>query len=1006
MKKTGKALSLVLSLALVVSSLTATFASAAATPAATGASVALSKSSYALAVDTSSGATAPTGVALPNTTITYTRADGAKFTVQGDAPSTSWTSSNPAVVKLDRAGNFIPVAPGTATLTCNVANDQPLTYGTDALKDKSTIKLTGTASVTVTVYKVGSFILTNDTTGTAATDGTALNTQQKLAVNDTTEYGLYKVGTEATGCANFKQVKVIGDTDDATADDVVKITSDKQKVLPTAVTFAAAVGEVAAVNTAKVTAQPTDSVYIGSDQLTAAIYDKDGKFVKSLAALPVEVDKLYNAADATTISSTPSYGSTKTTNDKDAYVLTGYDINGAGKVTLNDATVGNVSATEADVTGGTVGNIIAPTVKINDDGTKMIGASVGSVSASTSAAVTGAKAAVTVGDITAPTVAVDGAKATVGDVHATTAITVGATTPGATTGSLIGDPTYDPDTQNTNVVSDHANVTVIGGTVKGDIVGHTIAVSGKGPLTKNDDPIPATVNGNITVYTNTKTTGAGANGTVTVGNTATSDDTQIANVTVGNITAANTGSTITVQQATASDKKTKSTTTVGSLNGFAPQTKDDTTEVDFVNYTGSFASLPNFTTVSIDADSDVKVASALTTTNLTLAGTAELSSAAVGTLTGKGTLKMPAGSLIVKTDFATGPVKLVPTSPVAVNQVLFSSVANKANMVQVDGVTIDSKASATVANGYDYFAKTVKGTGLTITGDGVADNKTTVAAGSTKTLTATVVPAGQTLPDGEKVAWVLTSGKNSISVTPSSDTLSATVAASAYDPQDKDGVNEDTVTAYVVDANGNKDINYSADTCAIQATPAVTLTTTVTDLDGNVINATSDTVVKIQQSTELRVHFNADKAGISDINYVTGNDKVAQTNTVSAWNGTSGVYTIYTNGAVGSKVGVYAAGHRVFQVEITDRPFKCDTSVDFSMKAGKTYTFKITPNAGTKIDNFTFLTGNDAALSTWGCWKQADGTMLARVKAVSAGRYGVYAKINGVTYKVFAITVQ
>jgi hypothetical protein len=180
----------------------------------------------------------------------------------------------------------------------------------------------------------------------------------------------------------------------------------------------------------------------------------------------------------------------------------------------------------------------------------------------------------------------------------------------------------------------------------------------------------------------------------------------------------------------------------------------------------------------------------------------------------------------------------------------------------------------------------------------------------------------------------------------------------------------------------------------------------VTDLDGNVITATPDTVIPIQQSTQLRVHFNADNAGIKDINYITGNDKVAQTNTVSAWNGTSGVYTIYTNGAVGSKVGVYAAGKRVFQVEITDRPFKCDTSVDFSMKAGKTYTFKITPNAGTKIDTFTFLTGNDSKLSTWGCWKQADGTEMARVKAVSAGRYGVYAKINGVTYKVFAITVQ
>jgi hypothetical protein len=180
----------------------------------------------------------------------------------------------------------------------------------------------------------------------------------------------------------------------------------------------------------------------------------------------------------------------------------------------------------------------------------------------------------------------------------------------------------------------------------------------------------------------------------------------------------------------------------------------------------------------------------------------------------------------------------------------------------------------------------------------------------------------------------------------------------------------------------------------------------VTDLDGNVITATPDTVIPIQQSTQLRVHFNADNAGLKDINYFTGDDKTAQTGTVSAWDGTSGVYTIYTNGAVGSKTGVFAGGHKVFVVEIKDRPFKCDTSVDFSMKAGKTYTFKITPKDGLKINDFTFLTGNDAALSTWGYKIQADGTVMATVKAVSAGRYGVYAKINGTTYKVFAITVQ
>jgi hypothetical protein len=701
-------------------------------------------------------------------------------------------------------------------------------------------------------------------------------------VNDETSYGLYKVGADTTadtnGAATFTPVKDPSGVGDGTSTDVLKITSDKSKVIPTAITFTSDGTSVA-----KVTAQPTDAskLYIGADQITAAIYDKDGKVVKTLASQPVTVAKRFNAKGVAAITGDASYGSNKT-NAKatlaDAstptYDITGYDVvNVDTAITLTDVAVGNVtepdtvsSAVEIKVVGGTVGKITsAGAVTISDDKDKKVTTSVASVAAKGAVTVSNDEVACSVGSIASnDAVTVDGSKTTVGDVRAKGEIKVGTTAPGATTGSLTGVATTATET--TALTKDYPDVTVTGSTVNGDIVGNDVTVAGVDAKTIDDTAVPATVNGNITIYSDTTANDVGS---VTVGNPTASSDYRVADVTVGNITAANAGSTITVKQGTAGDGKTTSTTTVGTLNGFVPEKTADTTEVDFVNYTGSFASLPNFTTVSIDADSDVKVASALATTELTVNGTAELAGGATveDAVSGTGTLKMPAGKLIAKTSIGASatPINFVPTSAVKVGDVLFSSMAGQAANVAVEGVTIDSKASSTVANGYDYYAKAVKGTGLSITGDAVADSKTTVASGSAKTLTASVLPTGQTLPEGESIAWTLTYGDRNIAITPSSDTLSATVTAKAYDAKDTNSVNEDTVTAYVVDANGTRDINYKPATCAITATPAVTLTTTVTDLDGNVINATSDTVVKIQQSTELRVHFNADKAGISDI---------------------------------------------------------------------------------------------------------------------------------------------
>ena len=178
-------------------------------------------------------------------------------------------------------------------------------------------------------------------------------------------------------------------------------------------------------------------------------------------------------------------------------------------------------------------------------------------------------------------------------------------------------------------------------------------------------------------------------------------------------------------------------------------------------------------------------------------------------------------------------------------------------------------------------------------------------------------------------------------------------------------------------------------------------------VNGKVANPTD--TLSFTQSTTVPITFvSADGSKIDTFNYNAGNGKIMSTRAPAStvWNGVSGEYGMYMNGPVGSATGVYVNGQKICSVKVADRPFTCDTTCNFSLKAGKTYEFKLTPAAGTTFDNFTFNTAKDAALSTNGYKKNADGTINAFVKAVQKGTYGVYVTINGVQYKVFAVTVD
>jgi hypothetical protein len=195
-------------------------------------------------------------------------------------------------------------------------------------------------------------------------------------------------------------------------------------------------------------------------------------------------------------------------------------------------------------------------------------------------------------------------------------------------------------------------------------------------------------------------------------------------------------------------------------------------------------------------------------------------------------------------------------------------------------------------------------------------------------------------------------------------------------------------------------------------TVSVTNTPVVAIVNGKIVGPTD--IVKVTQSTAQHVTFiAADGKKFTDFKYTAGNDKVMQTRAYPSkgytlWDGMSGDYGMYMNGGVkdgvGDKTGVYVNGQLAFTVQVTDRPFQCDTTQTVDLKKGNTYCFKITPK--TTVDNFTFNTARDAALTTCGLQKNADGSYLCKVHGTQTGSYGVYITLNGQQYKVFAVNVK
>lgn len=603
--------------------------------------------------------------------------------------------------------------------------------------------------------------------------------------------------------------------------------------------------------------------------------------------------------------------------------------------------------------------------------------------------------------------------------------------------------TVAKDGASLGAVTGAGSVVVNGGTVKSIT---TTATVGTVVDVTSDVNVGNTVVGDITAAGAVKVTGAAAKNT----------DNTYSSVKVGNISAPS------VELITSADEENKTAyglatvgnvTTTGAVKVTTSKAVKTLTAGTFTGTQGNYADCPytatfeltagKFTTGDLKYVGEVKVAAnaeltagaiatgtfgddtaygsckKLSKSTLDVLGKLTASSIAVAKAPASadnngGVLTVPAASLtIADNSIASGANSglTLYVKNAAKGTVLYTSNKAASSLFTIPGVTT-TESTNTGKNIYTYTAQTVEFLGFDL-------NQTEVdlGKGASTTLTATTIPQ-MALPTGVTVAW--TADTDTVKLTPSADTLSCTVTENGYTPENVNGGNTVKVTANLMKdgaayAPFNSDKATGVCTVNLTAETAPVLTTTVTDLDGKITTVTPETVIKMTQSTYNTVDFSADKAGISEaaLAFHTGNDKVAQTGTYTKWNGTAGKYNVYANGAVGSKVGVFANGVKVFQIEIVDRPFKCDTTLDLdgvkgkALTVGQKYSFKITPADGTKIDTFTFLTANDSAVASWGFVKNADGTVTATIKALKAtDKIGVYAKINGVTYKVFAAAVK
>ena len=298
------------------------------------------------------------------------------------------------------------------------------------------------------------------------------------------------------------------------------------------------------------------------------------------------------------------------------------------------------------------------------------------------------------------------------------------------------------------------------------------------------------------------------------------------------------------------------------------------------------------------------------------------------------TMVINAGALRVTESVATSNVLKLAGSTITPGTVVYQASADIAEPESFTGYGFTM--AKTAGSTYDTF--TVDQTsfaGLQITLNGAAVNAIDVVKGETVTVNAVAYPTGSALPEGTKVNFYLDSDENYIAGENLGDGV-ATITAKGYS-EDFDVLNKGTLTAVVEDDFGMILEEYGEAKVAVTVIP-VAASTYASDTTGYVDIAQGNTY----QFKITSLDGNVPNFGIGNSNAIA---LVSQSQ-----EGNNYFFKVQAIGQVGDEVGIYINrdANKVATMRITEgdatAAYTCDTTA-VNVPAGASYQVEITAAA-------------------------------------------------------------
>lgn len=393
---------------------------------------------------------------------------------------------------------------------------------------------------------------------------------------------------------------------------------------------------------------------------------------------------------------------------------------------------------------------------------------------------------------------------------------------------------------------------------------------------------------------------------------------------------------------------------------------------EFVGKVSAPTNAKNVTLSTVNEDTDVTVSGTVNVDTISIDTDSTITfdgNVTVDSIDGDGVMKIAAGKLYVNDSVSSVILKLTDTN-LAAGTTVFK--ADKDNVDEEDFEAYGFTLEKSTGNDVDTFKiKT-----LSFAGVAINPSSAKIAKGYSQTFTASAYPNGTSLPAGSTIKWDLDGGSSDVfTLTTSGNTAKIEIASIDADFASE---NTTTLTATLYGEDGDELDDYDAAKCEVTAIA--------------VPEATSDTTKDFSVAKGSAYQFKITSATAPT--FTTGTAGVFSV-ALASKNGNDYFYKITAIGNVGASTGIYLNGVKLLVATVKAPAFTTDTTKDVTVKGA--YTLKVTAaatptfalgTAGVFKAEFVSKTGND---------------YLYKITSVGAAgaKTGVY--VNGV--KTFVATV-